>query len=81
MDYASTFSSSENHSHNCDYCGAEIGVTITKQTGHNEREEYNCPECTKTYSVRASLPIMPYNIKLLNPRNDGRTDKFQNPEK
>lgn len=76
MDYASTFTTTEGHSQTCDYCGAEFSLTIPKQSGHNEREEYNCPECNKEYTVKASLPIMPSNIKLIKPRTDGKTDRI-----
>jgi uncharacterized protein with PIN domain len=77
MDYASTKSYGDSTSHACDYCGAEIEVLVTKQTGHNEKEDYYCPECNKRFYKRASLPIM--NVNLIKPRTDGKTDKYQNP--
>jgi DNA-directed RNA polymerase subunit RPC12/RpoP len=79
MDYASTFSSIESHSHACDNCGAEISLNISRQSGHNEKEEYYCPECNKRFTVSASLPIMPNDIQLLGRRTDGKTSRYQNP--
>lgn len=77
MDRASTIGYGESFEHKCSYCGAELKVSITRQTGHNESEEYNCPECDKEYSHRASMPIR--NVKVLKGRTDGKTDKFDNP--
>lgn len=76
MDVASTIPYGENFKHNCDYCGAEIEVSITRQTAHNEKEDYYCPECDKEYFSRASLPIR--HVVLLKPRTDNKTDKYNN---
>ena len=76
MDVAATIPYGDSRTHKCDYCGAEMQVFITKQTAHNEKEEYDCPECGKTYHARASLPISP--PKLISQRTDGRTDKYEN---
>jgi uncharacterized protein YbaR (Trm112 family) len=80
MDWDATHSTADGHSHSCDYCGAEIEVTYTKQAGHNEREEYYCPECDKQFFVRASLPIMLQNVRLKSARIDGKNDRYQNPD-
>ena len=80
MDYGATITTTEGHSHTCDNCGAEISVSVAKQSGHNEREEYYCPECNKRFTTRASLPIMQGNVKLIKPRTDEKTDKYQNPD-
>lgn len=61
----------------CNNCGARLEVPVTMQDGHNEREDYNCPECDKRYYTRASLPII--NVQVVTPRTDGKTDKYQNP--
>lgn len=37
----------------CDYCGCEFRIISYKQDGHNETEEYYCPECKKTFKIRA----------------------------
>ena len=76
MDVASTIGYGDDTIHNCDYCGAEIEVHVTRQTSHNEKEEYYCPECNKRFYKRAALPIT--NVNLLKPRTDGRNDKYNN---
>lgn len=43
-------------------CGCLFKVSIVKQDGHNEREEYYCPDGNKEYSAMALLP--PKVIKL-----------------
>jgi hypothetical protein len=43
-------------------CGCLFRVSIIKQAGHNEREEYYCPDCNEEYSAMASLP--PRVVKL-----------------
>lgn len=76
MDIASTIPYGESSIHSCDYCGAEIEVNITKQSGHNEPEDYYCPECNKKFSTWASVPIR--DIVLLKKRTDGKNDRYQN---
>jgi transposase-like protein len=61
----------------CDYCNAKLEVNIAKQVGLNVKENFKCPECDKTYSARAFLPINKRDVKLINPRSDGRNDKFE----
>ena len=80
MDYAATIQTTDGNDYTCDNCGAEFSVTYARQTGHNEREDFYCPECDKRFYVRASLPIMSQNIRLTKPRTDGKTNKFQNPD-
>ena len=57
----------------CDYCGAVFEVVVPGQLGHNEREEYRCPECNKKYQCRGSNSP---DVSLKCPRTDGRTDRF-----
>ena len=57
MDYGATITTSEERSHACDNCGTEPSITYARQAGHNESEEYFCPECNKMYPVRSSLPM------------------------
>jgi predicted RNA-binding Zn-ribbon protein involved in translation (DUF1610 family) len=73
MDVSATIPYGDSDEHTCDYCGAVIATIITKQTAHNEREEYYCPECKKEYSAKASMPI---RVQLVSPRTDGRTDRY-----
>ena len=62
MDYGAKITTTDGRSHNCDNCGAELSVTYARQAGHNESEEYYCPECSKMFTVRSSLPIMQNQI-------------------
>lgn len=63
----------------CDYCHATYKLTFVKQlAGLNELEAYQCPECDKTYFVRAFSPIMKSNVVLLTTRKDGLEVKFDN---
>lgn len=75
MDVASTIPYGDSEEDICNYCGAKFRAIITRQPGHNEREDYNCPECDKQYFARASMPI---RVVLISKRTDGKTDKFNN---
>lgn len=57
----------------CDYCGCTYRVQVTLQDGHNESEEYWCPECNKESKIRASITP---NVTLISPRTDGKTDSY-----
>lgn len=46
-------------------CGVQLEVGITKQDGHNEKEDFTCPNCGIEHSVRASVPIRPSDIKVV----------------
>ncbi|SHL55613.1 hypothetical protein [Fibrobacter sp. UWH4] len=56
----------------CDNCGAVFRVTVPGQKGHEESEEYYCPECGKEYHVRASNSP---SVILIAGRTDGKTNK------
>lgn len=56
----------------CDLCGAVFQVTVPGQKGHEEPEEYYCPECNAEYKVRASMSP---RVRLLAPRADGKAGK------
>ncbi|WP_286760619.1 hypothetical protein [Salegentibacter sp. UBA1130] len=73
MNHGFTISGGDSFEENC---GAKFKVNTTKQKAHNDREEYNCPECGKTSTRRASLPFRDRNINLILPRTDGRTDRY-----
>ena len=64
-----------NHEQTCDYCGCVFQVVAPGQKGHEEPEEYYCPECNKEYKTRASNSP---TVTLIKPRTDGKTDKYQN---
>lgn len=55
----------------CDHCGCVFRVESQKQDGHNEPEEYYCPECWKEYKIRACLSP---RVTLISGRTDGKTD-------
>jgi uncharacterized Zn-finger protein len=56
----------------CTYCGAVFHVVVPGQKGHEESEEYYCPECMTEYRTRASNSPQ---VTLVTPRTDGRTTK------
>jgi hypothetical protein len=58
----------------CDNCGAGFEVVAPGQKGHEESEEYNCPECKKTFTIRASNSP---RVRLLSARTDGKTDYYK----
>ncbi len=61
----------------CDYCKAKLKVLFIKQKDHNEKVEFKCPECDKSYIIRAALPIWKENIVLIASRTDGRIVKYK----
>ncbi len=56
----------------CTYCGAVFHVVVPGQKGHEEPEEYYCPECSTEYKTRASNSP---TVTLVSPRTDGRDTK------
>ena len=59
----------------CDYCGCVFEVSNQLQDGHNESEEYYCPECQKEYRVRACITP---TVTLVSERTDGKLDRYNN---
>jgi len=59
----------------CNYCGAVYEVHVAELEGHNQGEEYYCPECGKE---NKRLACNTPHVFLKSPRTDGKTDKFQN---
>lgn len=57
-------------------CGAKFEVVVPGQEGHEEPEEYFCPECFYMYKTRASNTP---DVKLVSARTDGKTHKHPNP--
>ena len=76
MDKTTTIGYGDSFEFQYDNCGAELEVNITLQKGHNEKEEYDCPECGMEFYSRAWLPIR--NVKVLMGRTDGKEDRFIN---
>jgi len=42
----------------CAYCGAHFQVDIARRSGENVPQPFACPECGRTYEVRAAQAIM-----------------------
>ena len=53
----------------CDFCGCKFRLIVPGQKGHEEREEYWCPECGKQFKTRASLSP---RVDKIEDRTDGR---------
>ena len=59
----------------CNNCGCKFRVISYKQAGHNEPEEYQCPDCKKVYLIRAcNTPT----VQKISDRTDGKNDIFHN---
>lgn len=59
----------------CNFCGCVFRVVVSLQDGHNESEEYYCPDCHKEYRTWAcNTP----RVSKISDRKDGRTVKYQN---
>lgn len=58
----------------CVYCGARLAVFVSREVGSGEEHGYECPECSKEYVVHAALEP---RVSLLEPRTDGKVDRYQ----
>lgn len=58
----------------CIYCGARLAVFVSRETGSGEEHGYECPECGKDYLVHAALEPL---VSVLEPRTDGKDDRYQ----
>ena len=58
----------------CGYCGARLAVFVSREVGSGEEHPYECPECGKDYLVHAALEPL---VSVLEPRNDGKTDRYE----
>jgi len=75
MDWSAIYTyEKDNFEQTCDYCGCVFRVIVPGQKGHEESEEYFCPECHKEFRIRASNS--PKVIKISG-RTDGRTDLYE----
>lgn len=48
-------------------CGAKLRVKFVKQDGHNEGEEFLCPNCQGEHKVSASQPVLENDVRLSAP--------------
>jgi len=62
-----------NYERTCDFCGCKYRVDYSLQDGHNEKEEYYCPDCGKEYGVRACITP---NVTKISGRTDNRDVKY-----
>lgn len=58
----------------CDYCGARFEVVVSRVPGGNAARAFACPECGKTYEVRAAA--QPW-VRPVSRRTDGKRDRYQ----
>jgi uncharacterized Zn-finger protein len=58
----------------CVYCGAQFRVRLAHGPFADHLEEYACPECGKRYETGAAQSP---RVELLQPRRDGKTDRYQ----
>jgi uncharacterized C2H2 Zn-finger protein len=58
----------------CNYCGALFRVQAPHGPFADHTEEYDCPECGKSYRTQASLEP---HVQLLAQRTDGKDDRYQ----
>lgn len=58
----------------CAYCGARFRVLVSHGPFADHLEEYGCPECGKRYETGAAHAP---RVELLQPRRDGKTDRYQ----
>ena len=59
----------------CDNCGCNFRGVAYKQSGHNDTEEYQCPDCKKIFKRRACNTPDVYKI---SDRTDGKNAWFIN---
>ena len=57
----------------CNFCGCIFRVQTQRQDGHNESEEYYCPECDNEFHTYACMSPL---VTLISKRTDGRTCKY-----
>ena len=58
----------------CSYCGAHFRVLSAHRPRDAHAEDYACPECGKRYETGAAHKP---RVELLQPRRDGKTDRYQ----
>lgn len=59
----------------CSFCGCVFRVIVSLQDGHNESEEYYCPDYHKEYKTRACNTPM---VTKISGRTDGKETMYQN---
>ena len=57
----------------CGYCGARFRVLAPQAAEENRTQDYDCPECGKSYEMEAAAEP---RVRLLQPRTDGKDDRY-----
>jgi transposase-like protein len=58
----------------CGYCGARFRVLATQVEDRRHLQDYECPECGKSYQTEAAGEP---EVQLLRRRTDGKVDRYQ----
>ena len=58
----------------CVYCGSRFRVVASSPEGEVHHASYECPECGKRYELEAEGGP---EVILLQPRRDGKKDRYQ----
>jgi hypothetical protein len=58
----------------CGYCGARLEVTAAAVEGEPKRHPYVCPQCGKAHRLTSTGHP---HVRVLAPRTDGKTGKYQ----
>jgi predicted RNA-binding Zn-ribbon protein involved in translation (DUF1610 family) len=58
----------------CVYCGARLSVVATRVPQDRSPWPFACPECGKQYRLQGGEDP---EVRLLHPRSDGKTDRYQ----
>jgi acetone carboxylase gamma subunit len=58
----------------CEYCGARMRVLAPQVPDENRTQDYECPECGKSYEIEAAAEP---RVRLVQARTDGKDDRYQ----
>jgi hypothetical protein len=58
----------------CDYCGAGLEVSAAEFAGEPQPHTYVCPQSGKNHELVCTGPP---HVRVLHPRTDGRTNRYE----
>ena len=58
----------------CGFCGARLEISAAAVPGEPHLHHYSCPQCGKPEEIEMSGDP---HVRVLAPRNDGRTGQYQ----
>jgi hypothetical protein len=58
----------------CGFCGARLEVSVAAVPGEPKPHTYSCPQCGKPDELESTGHP---HVRVLAPRTDGRTGKYQ----